>query len=212
MNGNANGMIAVWLHVAESREEEFNAWYETEHVAEVCAIDGVMSGRRYFSAPRMPKYLVFYETRDTQVEPGPGFQRLLSHQTPWSCRMQEFYGENRVRRNYRRLFAQGTLPANHEGSLFTLTAQADGNIDPAHVAAGAVGALKVPGCVAVRGFEHVAADARYLEVYDFATADGPAQSAWNDFIETRKAALSSAGLRDIVSDSYCATGTPQVVV
>lgn len=211
MDRNANGMIAVWLHVAESREEEFNAWYETEHVAEVCAIDGVVSGRRYFSASRLPKYLVFYETRDEQVEPGPGFQRLLSHQTPWSCRMQEFYGENRVRRNYRRLFAQGAFPATHEGSLFTLTAEASGNIDAARVTAGAADALNVPGCVAVRCFENVATDARYLEVYDFTTADGPAQPAWNDFIESRKAALRSAGLSNIVSDSYRATGTPQVV-
>jgi len=73
MDRNANGMIAVWLHVAESREEEFNAWYEMEHVAEVCAIDGVASGRRYFSAARLPKYLVFTKPATSRWSRGRAF-------------------------------------------------------------------------------------------------------------------------------------------
>ena len=43
----AHAMIAVWMNVAKEHDQEFSDWYETEHLAEVVTIDGILSGRRY---------------------------------------------------------------------------------------------------------------------------------------------------------------------
>jgi hypothetical protein len=36
------------------REVEFNQWYDQHHLADVCAIPGVVSGRRFDAAPSSP--------------------------------------------------------------------------------------------------------------------------------------------------------------
>ena len=42
-------------------EEEFNAWYDTEHVPERLGIPGFESGLRYVSADRPRRYLALYD-------------------------------------------------------------------------------------------------------------------------------------------------------
>jgi hypothetical protein len=38
------GLLAVWLHVPPEREDEFNAWYNTEHIAQITSIPGFIRG------------------------------------------------------------------------------------------------------------------------------------------------------------------------
>jgi hypothetical protein len=57
--------------VSPAREDEFNTWYETVHIPEVCAIPGVVSARRFRLASQKSafdgevahgnRYLVIYE-------------------------------------------------------------------------------------------------------------------------------------------------------
>ena len=70
----AHAMIAVWMNVAKEHDQEFNDWYETEHLAEVVAIDGILSARRYCNPDGEHRYLVLYEAIDETIESGPGFQ------------------------------------------------------------------------------------------------------------------------------------------
>ena len=48
------------------RDDEFNEWYDNVHLRDVCAIPGVISGRRFDAAPASPNaapgaYLAVYE-------------------------------------------------------------------------------------------------------------------------------------------------------
>jgi len=43
----AKGLVTVWLHVPPEREEEFNAWYNLQHIAQVVNIPGFTAARRY---------------------------------------------------------------------------------------------------------------------------------------------------------------------
>ena len=40
----ANGLIAVWLDVPAEREEEFNDWYNLEHLPQVVGLPGFIGG------------------------------------------------------------------------------------------------------------------------------------------------------------------------
>ncbi len=127
----AKGLVTVWLHVPPEREEEFNAWYNLEHIAQVVNIPGFTAARRYAADGQVPKYLAWYEAVDEHVEPGPGFTQIVQHPTPWSLRIRRFYGENRFRNNYRMVSSFGTVPTPDAAWLYTVQADC---ADPAQLA------------------------------------------------------------------------------
>ena len=51
--------MAKYLLLATSqakpgREDEYNHWYDTNHLRDVCAVPGITSGRRFEADPRSP--------------------------------------------------------------------------------------------------------------------------------------------------------------
>lgn len=96
----ARALMTAWTHVAPQREEEFNAWYDTEHLPQIAALPGFVLGRRYACEGAMPKYLAWYDTADETVEPGPHFKQYIADSTPWWRRMAGFL-QHRERMNFR---------------------------------------------------------------------------------------------------------------
>src|SRR5688572_7875470 len=108
----ANGLITVRLHpTATENEEEFNAWYNLEHVPQVTALPGFVRTRRYFCEKSDIRYLAWYETDDETVEAGAHFQSIVTDPTPWSLRMRKHYGNNRERMNFRLMCEVGNAPS-----------------------------------------------------------------------------------------------------
>jgi len=64
--------MTAWVHVPPEREDEFNDWYDLEHLPQVVALPGFVRGRRYMVENAKPKYLAWYDTADERVEPGAG--------------------------------------------------------------------------------------------------------------------------------------------
>jgi hypothetical protein len=69
-------------------EEEFNAWYDTEHLAERLAIPGFRSTRRWTldGAAGAGKYLATYELDSPAVLESPAYLARYNNQSPWSRR------------------------------------------------------------------------------------------------------------------------------
>jgi hypothetical protein len=69
-------------------EEEFNAWYDDEHLAERLAIPGFRSAQRWVAdvPAGVGKYLATYELDSTKVLSSPAYLARYQHQTPWSRR------------------------------------------------------------------------------------------------------------------------------
>jgi hypothetical protein len=72
----SRGLLLTLTEPAPAMEEEFNAWYDTEHLAERLAIPGFRSARRWV---RAGTYLATYELDSAEV-------LRSTHQTPWSRR------------------------------------------------------------------------------------------------------------------------------
>ena len=85
------GLLLTLTEPPPSMEEEFNAWYDTEHLAERLSIPGFRSARRWVAdcAPGEGKYLATYELDSPSVLESPGYLRYFNHQTPWSRRCLE---------------------------------------------------------------------------------------------------------------------------
>jgi len=107
----AAGLITVRLDVAAAHDEEFNDWYNLEHVPQLTAMPGFVQTRRYFSEKSDIRYLAWYETADECVEAGPHFQSIVTRPTPWSIRMRKLYGKQRERMNFKLMCAVGNAPA-----------------------------------------------------------------------------------------------------
>jgi hypothetical protein len=61
----AKFMMVVASSAQPGRDDDYNEWYDTDHIHEICALPGVISGKRYTAAPspnEVPgQYLALYE-------------------------------------------------------------------------------------------------------------------------------------------------------
>ncbi len=64
-------------------EEEFNAWYDQEHLPERLAIPGFRSARRWVCERT---YLATYELDSLTVLSSPAYLARYQHPTPWTRR------------------------------------------------------------------------------------------------------------------------------
>ena len=171
----ANGLITVWLDVEPEREEEFNDWYNREHLAQVVGLPGFVGGRRYRCDAAPLKYLAWYDTVDENVEPGADFQRLIAEPTPWSRRMRKLYGDRRERFNFRLMRDVGRVPAQDTPWLYLVHTDIPDHIvreynewyDQEHLPR----LVTVPGVLRARRYTAVSGAPRYLTAYELTDKD-----------------------------------------
>jgi hypothetical protein len=83
------GLLLTLTESPPAMEEEFNAWYDTEHLPERLAIRGFRSARRWMArcAPGEGKYLATYELDNAAVLQTPSYlARIGEGFSPWSKR------------------------------------------------------------------------------------------------------------------------------
>jgi hypothetical protein len=84
MTADSPGMLLTWMNVDPQHEDEFNRWYDREHIEERVRIPGFLSGARYLNAGGGPRYLGLYRTESLAVFDSPAYRDAFGHQTPWS--------------------------------------------------------------------------------------------------------------------------------
>jgi hypothetical protein len=77
------GLLLTLTQPPPAMEEEFNAWYDEEHLPERLAIPGFRSARRWVSGRT---YLATYELDSAKVLQSPAYLARFNNQTPWSKR------------------------------------------------------------------------------------------------------------------------------
>ena len=82
-----NGIFLVFTDVDPKHEEEFNAWYDTEHLGDLLKLPGFLDAGRYVAAKGGPKYLAVYELASADALKSAEFQRYRANPSPWSRRM-----------------------------------------------------------------------------------------------------------------------------
>jgi len=85
------GLLLTMTEPPSVMEEEFNAWYDSEHLAERLAITGFCSARRWIAncAPGEGKYLATYELDSPGVLQSPEYLARFESATPWTRRCLE---------------------------------------------------------------------------------------------------------------------------
>ena len=79
-------MLINFMNVDPEGEDDFNRWYDKEHLAERVAIPGFLEARRYVAEYAPQRYLGIYTTETFDVLKSPAYEERLANQTPWSKR------------------------------------------------------------------------------------------------------------------------------
>lgn len=80
----SKGILITSMNIDPQHEDEFNLWYDREHVAERVAIDGFTEARRWVAIDANPKYFATYCTEHFEDLSSPAYTRALANQTAWS--------------------------------------------------------------------------------------------------------------------------------
>jgi len=82
------GLLLTLTEPPAGMDEEFNAWYDTEHLAERLSIPGFRSARRWVAdcRPGEGKYLATYELDSLAVLESEAYLKYFNNQSPWSRR------------------------------------------------------------------------------------------------------------------------------
>jgi len=82
------GFLLVLMQPPPAFEEEFNAWYDTEHIPERVAVPGFETGIRYVCIDGQPRYLAMYDTENPQVFDTEGYLSVsFDRSSPWTKRV-----------------------------------------------------------------------------------------------------------------------------
>jgi hypothetical protein len=84
-----NGFLLVLMQPPEHIEEEFNAWYDTEHLPERLSVPGVLTAIRFSSVTAAaPKYLAMYDLETEAVLESDAYKRVAgANSSPWTRRV-----------------------------------------------------------------------------------------------------------------------------
>jgi len=80
------GLLMVWADVPTDKEDEFNRWYNEEHLAERLSLPGFLSGARYEAVKGGPKHLACYELENVAALESEAYRRVTEHPTEWTRR------------------------------------------------------------------------------------------------------------------------------
>lgn len=82
------GLLLTMTEPPARMEEEFNAWYDEEHLPERLAIPGYRSALRWVAdaKPGEGKYLATYELDSAGVLQSDAYLQRLNNPTPWTKR------------------------------------------------------------------------------------------------------------------------------
>jgi hypothetical protein len=88
MTDQRSGLLLVLVQPPATLEEEFNAWYDTEHIPERAAVPGFRSALRYVCLAGYPRYMAIYDLDHVSVLDSPAYLGVSgANFSPWTKRV-----------------------------------------------------------------------------------------------------------------------------
>lgn len=82
------GFLLVTMQPPPALEEEFNAWYDTEHIPERLAVPGILTALRFVCIDGHPRYLAMYDLESLEVMNSPAYLAVAHDKSsPWTKRV-----------------------------------------------------------------------------------------------------------------------------
>ena len=184
-----DGLLMVYCDVAAEHEEEFNRWYNEEHIPERLAIPGVLNAARYQAVDGAPKYLACYELASPDAWYAEAWQQWLRNPTPWSSGCLR---ASSVRHISGTCIGASTLKmsggdrtggdgAGPLGRTDVRPGGLDAKFNDAYNNERLPLCRRIPGYIRARRFEAVMGEPKYTTVHEMASLDVWKSQAWDDW-------------------------------
>ncbi len=169
-----NGIFLVYTDIDAVHDDEFNAWYNTEHLPDLLRLPGFLDAARYVAVKGGPKYLAVYELATSDTLKSTEFQAYRANPTPWSRRILPMMIERKFTRTLgAQIFPpvpeatdRGFAPALQIGRM-SVPEGVDREWNEWYSGEYVPGYRKVPGVIYARRYRIVEGETKYATVYEF---------------------------------------------
>src|SRR5690349_10911941 len=179
-----SGLLAAGFDFGAAAADEFNEWYDTEHIPERRGIRGFLTARRWIGAEDPNISIALYDLESAEVLQSPAYRAIAGvNLSPWSKRMigkcrrllrfegEQILPEERVAdadSPAMLLFAMNVAPeAEQEFNAW---------YDEEHVPR----LSAVPGCFGARRFRSTGGSPKYLALYSLAAPEIVSTRTWEE--------------------------------
>jgi hypothetical protein len=178
----AKGTLIAAMGMGQAAEDEFNDWYDTEHLPERRRVPGFLVCERWIGATDRRVSVATYDLEDVKVLKSPAYLAIGGENlSPWSKRVT-----SRVERLMRfegdQILPGDQLPPSGAGGLLLnamnvapeFEAEFNEWYDKEHIPALAA----VPGVLSARRFRGSSGNRKYVALYHLATPDVQESAEW----------------------------------
>ena len=189
-NKRGTAMFMVMLDVPADKEEEFNRWYNEEHLAELLSVPGVLNAARYEAVRSGPKHLAFYELENADVVRSEAYTSRPT--TEWGQRIgPRVIGTNFSNNVYEMIYPGALTPDIAQSDMapalqigrMAIPAEHEDEWNRWYSGVYVPNYEKVPGCIRGRRWRAVRGEPKYAVVYEFDNeriSDSPEWAAQRD--------------------------------
>jgi hypothetical protein len=180
-------LMMVWVDVPADKEDDFNRWYNEEHLAERMAVPGFLGGARYEAVKGGPKHLACYELENAAVLDTPAYQRVRANPTAWTKRCSpEVIGTTYIRNVYTMIHPPSSTPPIAESGMapalqigrMDVPPEIDAEFNTWYNTIYVPNYEKVPGVIRGRRYRAVSGQPTYLTLYEFEHPKVSESPAW----------------------------------
>ncbi len=184
----AKGILIAAMDFSACPEDEFNDWYDLEHVPERLAVPGFRNAERWISVADPKVSVATYDLETVDVLKSPGYLKIGgANSSPWTKRTQRFR-KSLLRYEGEQLFPGDKLAADGAAAILLIgmnvapEAEHEFNewYDTEHIPA--LGS--VSGTLSARRYRGTGATQRYCALYHLVSPDVVRSSAWKDAANT----------------------------
>jgi len=181
------GLLMVWAEVPADKEDDFNRWYNEEHLPERMAIPGFLSGARYEAVKGGPKHLACYELESAAVLESPAYKKVQANPTEWTKRSGPGTIATSFIRNVYTMIHPQALPAGVASAPMAPSLQigrmdvppaVDREFNNWYNTTYVPNYEKVPGVIRGRRYRTVEGTPAYLTLYEFEHPKVSESPAW----------------------------------
>jgi hypothetical protein len=179
----AKGILVAAMNFSDVAEDEFQDWYDTEHIGERLRVPGFLNAERWIGSADPKVSLALYDLDNVGVLHSPAYQAVGgANGSPWTKRVT---GRTKsiIRLEGEQILPGDKLaPVGEAAALLFISM----NVAPEHEAEfndwynqEHLDALAgVPGVLCARRYRGSGATQRYCAMYHFANPDVPNSAAW----------------------------------
>ncbi len=177
------GIFLIYTDIPAEHEDDFNKWYNEEHIPELLAVPGVLDAARYVAVKGGPQYLAAYELESAAVIQSDAFKNRP--RTPWGQRVSP----TAIGQNVTRVVGEQIFPANIEMpdremppalqiGRMSVPAEADAAWNAWYNGEYIPGYRTVPGVIYARRYRVIDGATGYTTVYEFENENVSETDPW----------------------------------